>query len=195
MLKSIGITTAMAVAAAVMCATPPIARGDDSVLQIAQSTNGSLVLYSEDEYQGTAAPFEGGAVQPGRRRLEQSGGEPEHPGGRYLGGLRGNRFQGLQAHRQQRAGPGEAGPEQEDLLHPPHSSDRSHAHQAAGRTHGRILPDAAGQRRADPGLSHGGTSKKCVQKQANTFCKDSGYKESAYFVNNEGVLEEVFCKR
>jgi len=193
MLKSIGITTVAAIAAFIGAATPA-AWGNDSVLQIAQSTKGSLVLYSEDEYQGTAAPFE----------AEQSN---------LAGGGWNNQAESLSIRQgdvwevcaetdfkdckridSNVPDLGKLGLNKKiSSIRPIVQVDPTLIKPLEARTAG-FFPTPRANGAPMQACPTGGTSKKCVQKQADTFCQYNGYKGSAYFVNNEGVLEEVLCK-
>jgi hypothetical protein len=195
MLKSIGITTAMAVAAAVMCATPPIAQGDESVLQIAQSTNGSLVLYSEDEYQGTAAPFEAEQSNLAGAGWNNQAESLSIRAGDIWEVCEETDFKDCKRIDSNVPDLGKLGLNKKiSSIRPIHQIDPTFIKPLEGRTAG-FFPTPRANGAPIQACPTGGTSKKCVQKQANTFCKDSGYKESVYFMNNEGVLEEVLCKR
>src|SRR5262245_58788960 len=194
MLKSIGITAAVAVAVAVGMAAPT-AFGDDSALQIAQSTSGSLVLYSEDEYQGTAAPFEAEQSNLAGAGWNNQAESLSIRAGDIWEVCAETDFKDCKRIDSNVPDLGKLGLNKKiSSIRPIHQIDPTLIKPLEARTAG-FFPTPRANGAPIQACPTGGTSKKCVQKQANTFCQYNGYKESAYFVNNEGVLEEVLCKR
>jgi beta/gamma crystallin len=194
MLRSIGITAAIALAAA-MGMTASTAFGDDSVLQVAQSANGSLVLYSEDEYQGTAAPFEAEQANLSGAGWNNQAESLSIREGDVWEVCAETDFKDCKRIDSNIPDLGKLGLNKKiSSIRPIHQIDPTLVKPLEARTAG-FFPTPRANGAPMQACPTGGTSRKCVQKQANTFCQYNGYKESAYFVNNEGVLEEVLCKR
>ena len=182
--------------AAAFCGPSFSAHAEDALLQMAQSrVDGSLVLYSEDQYQGTAAPFEGE-----QGNLSDSGWNNQAESLSIRAGdiwevCGETEFKDCKRVDSNVPDLGKLGLNKKiSSIRPIHQIDPTLIKPLEGRTAG-FFPTP---RRNDAPIAacpSGGTGKKCVQKEANTFCAENGYKDSAYFVNNEGVLEEVLCKR
>ena len=172
------------------------AHAEDTPLQVAQSrVDGSLVLYSEDQYQGTAAPFEGE-----QRNLSDSGWNNQAESLSIRAGdiweiCGETEFRDCKRVDSNVPDLGKLGLNKKiSSIRPIHQIDPTLIKPLEGRTAG-FFPTPRRNDAPIPACPSGGTGKKCVQKEANTFCAENGYKDSAYFVNNEGVLEEVVCKR
>ena len=172
------------------------AHAEDALLQVAQSrVDGSLVLYSEDQYQGTAAPFEGE-----QGNLSDSGWNNQAESLSIRAGdiweiCGETEFKDCKRVDSNVPDLGKLGLNKKiSSIRPIHQIDPTHIKPLEGRTAG-FFPTPRRNDAPIPACPSGGTGKKCVQKEANTFCAENGYKDSAYFVNNEGVLEEVLCKR
>lgn len=172
------------------------AHAEDMPLQIAQSrVDGSLVLYSEDQYQGSAVPFEGE-----QSNLSDSGWNNQAESLSIRQGdiwevCTDTEFKDCKRIDSNVPDLGKLGLNKKiSSIRPIQQIDPTLIKPLEGRTAG-FFPTP---RRNDAPIAAcptGGAGKKCVQKEANTFCAEKGYKDSAYFVNNEGVLEEVLCKR
>lgn len=172
------------------------AHAEDTPLQVAQSrVDGSLVLYSEDQYQGTAAPFEGE-----QGNLSDSGWNNQAESLSIRAGdiwevCAETEFKDCKRVDSNVPDLGKLGLNKKiSSIRPIHQIDPTLIKPLEGRTAG-FFPTPRRNDVPIPACPSGGTGKKCVQKEANTFCAENGYKDSAYFVNNEGVLEEVLCKR
>src|SRR5262245_58028750 len=184
------------IAAAAIGAASPAAHAEDSPMQIAQTrVDGSLVLYSEDQYQGSASPFE--AEQS---NLSQSGWNNQAESLSVREGdiweiCAETDYKDCKRVDSNVPDLGKLGLNKKiSSIRPIQQIDPTLIKPLEGRTAG-FFPTPRRNDAPIPACATGGTSKKCVQKEANAFCAENGYKDSAYFVNNEGVLEEVLCKR
>lgn len=195
MQKPLTVTTVLVIAAAALCAAPLLANAGEPIVQIAQSTDGSLVLYSEDEYQGSAKPFDAEQAN-----LSGAGWNNQAESLRIRQGdiwevCAETEFKDCKRIDGNVPDLGKLGFNKKiSSIRPIQQIDPTFIKPLEGRTVGFFPTPRAGDAPV-PACATGGTSKKCVQKQANQYCKDQGYKDSAYYVNNEGVLEEVVCKR
>ena len=172
------------------------AHAEDVPLQIAQSrVNGSLVLYSEDQFQGSALPFEGEQAN-----LSDSGWNNQAESLSIREGdiwevCGETEFRDCKRIDSNVPDLGKLGLNKKiSSIRPIQQIDPTLIKPLEGRTAG-FFPTPRRNDASVPACPTGGTGKKCVQKEANSFCAENGYKDSAYFVNNEGVLEEVLCKR
>ncbi len=188
-------TAAFFVAATLVVPSLP-AHAEDTSLQIAQSrVDGSLVLYSEDQFQGSAVPFEG--EQP---NLSDSGWNNQAESLSIREGdiwevCGETDFKECKRIDSNVPDLGKLGLNKKiSSIRPIQQIDPTLIKPLEGRTAG-FFPTPRRNDAPVPACATGGTGKKCVQKEANAFCAENGYKDSAYFVNNEGVLEEVLCKR
>lgn len=194
MQRLLAITAALMIATPLVCLAPLAASASEAILQLAQSTDNSLVLYSEDEYQGNAAPFEG---QQANLSVLAWNNEAEsmriregdvweictEPDFRYCIQVDSN-IPDLS----------KVGLNREiSSIRPIKQNDPAFITPLLGRT-ASFFPTPRLDHQPVPACPTGGTKKACVQKQAAQFCQQQGYKESAHFVNNDGVLEDVVCK-
>jgi hypothetical protein len=184
-----------AVAAAFCTATFP-AHAEGTGLLLAQSrVDGSLVLYSEDQFQGSAAPFEGE-----QSNLSDSGWNNQAESLSVREGdiwevCAETEFKDCKRIDSNVPDLGKLGLHKKiSSIRPIQQIDPTLIKPLEGRTAG-FFPTPRRNDAPVPACPSGGTGKKCVQKEANAFCAENGYKDSAYFVNNAGVLEEVLCKR
>jgi hypothetical protein len=164
--------------------------------QIAQAgTDGSLVLYSEDEYQGSV-----GAYDSEQSNLAVTGWNNQAESLRIRDGdiwevCADVDFKNCKRVDRSVADLGSLGLNKKiSSIRPIKQIDPSFVKPLAGRTAG-FFPTPRLNDAPVVACPTGGTGKKCVQKQANSFCQQSGYADSAYHVNNEGVLEDVLCRR
>jgi len=172
------------------------AHAEDMQLQVAQSrVDGSLILYSEDQFQGSALPFEGEQAN-----LSDSGWNNQAESLSIREGdiwevCGETEFRDCKRIDSNVPDLGKLGLNKKiSSIRPIQQIDPTLIKPLEGRTAG-FFPTPRRNDASVPACPTGGTGKKCVQKEANTFCAENGYKDSAHFVNNEGVLEEVLCKR
>ncbi|MFM9844665.1 MAG: beta/gamma crystallin-related protein [Dongiaceae bacterium] len=170
--------------------------GEDLPMLMAQSrVDGSLVLYSEDQFQGSAAPFEGEQAN-----LSDSGWNNQAESLSIRDGDIWEVCADTEFKNCKRIDSNVPDLGKLDLnkkissIRPIQQIDPTLIKPLEGRTAG-FFPTPRRNDAPVPACPTGGTGKKCVLKEANTFCAENGYKDSAYFVNNQGVLEEVLCKR
>jgi len=187
---------AVCAVAAALCGTSISAHAEDTELQLAQArVDGSLVLYSEDQYQGSAAPFEGeqsNLSDAGWNNQAESLSIREGDIWEVCGETE---FRDCKRIDSNVPDLGKLGLNKKiSSIRPIQQIDPTLIKPLEGRTAG-FFPTPRRNDAPIPACPSGGTGKKCVQKEANAFCAENGYKDSAYFVNNEGVLEEVLCKR
>jgi hypothetical protein len=171
-------------------------RAGETPLQTAQSrVDGSLVLYSEDQYQGSAQPFEAESAN-----LSDSGWNNQAESLSVRHGdvwevCADTEYKDCKRIDANVPDLGKLGLNKKiSSIRPIQQIDPTLIRPLEGRTAG-FFPTPRRNDAPVPACAAGGTSKKCVQKEANAFCVEKGYKDSTYFVNNEGVLEEVFCRR
>lgn len=188
-------TAALVAAAAALCIAPLLAHADEPVLQVAQVADGSLVLYSEDLYQGGRQVFEAEQSNlSGAGWNNQAESLSIRPGDIWEICAE-TEFKDCRRIEANVPDLGKLGLNKKiSSIRPIKQIDPTFVKPLEGRTAG-FFPTPRANDAPVAACPSGGTSKKCVQKQANQFCADNGYKDSAYFVNNEGVLEEVVCKR
>jgi len=172
------------------------ANAEDTPLQTAQArVDGSIVLYSEDLYQGSATPFEGAQAN-----LSDSGWNNQAESLSVREGdvwevCADTDYKDCKRIDSNVPDLGKLGMNKKiSSIRPIQQIDPTLIKPLEGRTAG-FFPTPRRNDAPIPACATGGTSKKSVQKEANAFCAANGYKDSAYFVNNEGVLEEVLCKR
>jgi Beta/Gamma crystallin len=189
MQKSIGTLAAVIFAAAL--GAPAQA---DGPIQVAQSADGSLMLYSEDQYQGSAVPFDAEQSNLSGAGWNNQAESLKVREGDIWEVCVETEFKDCKRVQGNVPDLGKMGLNKKiSSIRPIQQIDPTLVKPLQARTAG-FFPTPRANGEPIQACPTGGTSKKCVQKQANTFCKDSGYKDSAYFVNNEGVLEEVLCK-
>ncbi len=190
------VMVAVCAVAAASCGASFSAHAEDTALQLAQSrVDGSLVLYSEDQFQGSAVPFEGEQANlsdSGWNNQAESLSVREGDIWEVCGETN---FKDCKRVSSNVPDLGKLGLNKKiSSIRPIQQIDPTLIKPLEGRTAG-FFPTPRRNDAPIPACPTGGTGKKCVQQEANTFCAEKGYKDSAYFVNNEGVLEEVLCKR
>jgi hypothetical protein len=172
------------------------AHADSMPLQTAQGrVDGSLVLYSEDQYQGSAAPFEAEQANLSDTGWNNQAESLSIRDGDIWEVCADTDYKDCKRITASVPDLGKLGLNKKiSSIRPVQQIDPTLIKPLEGRTAG-FFPTPRRNDAPIPACPTGGTGKKCVQKEANAFCAENGYKDSAYFVNNEGVLEEVFCRR
>ncbi|HEY7688636.1 MAG TPA: beta/gamma crystallin-related protein, partial [Dongiaceae bacterium] len=180
-------TAALVAAAAALCIAPLLAHADEPALQLAQAADGSLVLYSEDLYQGSRQAFEAEQSNlSGAGWNNQAESLSIRPGDIWEICAE-TEFKDCRRIEANVPDLGKLGLNKKiSSIRPIKQIDPTFVKPLEGRTAG-FFPTPRANDAPIAACPSGGTSKKCVQKQANQFCADNGYKDSAYFVNNEGV--------
>jgi Beta/Gamma crystallin len=185
---------ALVIATAVSWWAPRLATADELNLEIVQSSDNSLVLYSEEGYEGSATPFE---VEQANLSVLNWNNEAEslrirpgdiwevctEPDFSYCVQVDGDipDLSNVGLNREISS------------IRPLRQNDPAWLRPLLGRTAG-FFPTPRIDREPVQACPTGGTKQKCVQKQANLFCQQQGYKDSPHHVVNEGILEEVVCK-
>lgn len=175
--------------------SPTTAPADDSTLQVAQVAEGSLVLYSKKGYLGSSTGFDGEVANLDNMSWNNQAESLTIRPGDAWEVCADTGFKNCKLVERDIANLKDLGLEKKiSSIRPIRQVDPNYIESVDGRT----VAFFAMPRENDesvPACPGGGTGKKCMQKQANRFCRDSGLGDAIYYAAEDGILDDVLCER